>query len=344
MSDQPMGHGWWQASDGKWYPPESASPSAGTQQPSSYDQRASVTHHAEEEQPHVPFVMTPIAGLIRAVVGGFAAAIVVGLLLYWAFRQAALHGWWMGGFAFQQENMFVAVLVPVIGLVLYLLATYFISFWATDRHYFSNIATALYSSALIMSVVYLVSINAVDGLAIVGGDFLSEEQTWWIVGAMVLLALLAFYSAYRTQKTPTRFSSTFTPLIVLLVVLGAQILYQTSSYNSEVGLTATQPYTWAEMRKFEAISRLDTDRSFFGGTRTVPTLPDGQETGDQNVDKCLRERLRFQIAAEDTEEAVQLARSRGQDFKERKFDGEYHSISVDADGVITATVSSSAPC
>jgi hypothetical protein len=23
MSDQPMGHGWWMASDGKWYPPES---------------------------------------------------------------------------------------------------------------------------------------------------------------------------------------------------------------------------------------------------------------------------------------------------------------------------------
>ena len=30
MSDQSQGHGWWQASDGKWYPPESAPPSVFT--------------------------------------------------------------------------------------------------------------------------------------------------------------------------------------------------------------------------------------------------------------------------------------------------------------------------
>lgn len=29
MSDAPQGPGWWQASDGKWYPPESAPPPAG---------------------------------------------------------------------------------------------------------------------------------------------------------------------------------------------------------------------------------------------------------------------------------------------------------------------------
>jgi hypothetical protein len=33
MSDQPQGPGWWQASDGKYYPPESATPPPGYGQP-----------------------------------------------------------------------------------------------------------------------------------------------------------------------------------------------------------------------------------------------------------------------------------------------------------------------
>lgn len=343
MSDQPLGNGWWQASDGKWYPPEAATqPNAATQ--SSYDQRASVVHQPEEGQPHIPFVMTEIAGVIRAVVGGLASASITGLLLYWAFRQAAFHGWWMGGFAFQQENLLVAIVVPVIGVILYLLATYFNSYWATDRHYYSNVVTSLYSAALTMGVVYLVSINAVEGLPIVGGDFLFEEQVWWLVGTMVLLGLLGFYSAYRLQKTPTRFSSTFTPLIVLLIVLGGHVLYQTSSYNSDVGVTATRPYTWAEMRKFEAIDRLGSDGSFFGTNRTLPSLPDGEATGDGNIDECLRERLRFQIASEDTQEAVDLAIQREQEIRAKEFNGKYHTIELDENGTITATVKRDAPC
>jgi hypothetical protein len=98
MSDQPAGPNWWQASDGRWYPPEQ-SPQAGwwqasdgrwyppEQHPSHQLQQAQMHYYRQQAQ-HVPR-----ADRTHRIVQGAAVGWAIGVLL--ALVISAALAWWV---------------------------------------------------------------------------------------------------------------------------------------------------------------------------------------------------------------------------------------------------------
>ncbi len=70
MSDMPQGWGWWQASDWKWYPPESPAPGAGAMGQSSIDGTAiAALVLGIASIPFCLFIVVPILAIVLGVRG-----------------------------------------------------------------------------------------------------------------------------------------------------------------------------------------------------------------------------------------------------------------------------------
>lgn len=73
MSDAPQGPGWWLASDGRWYPPESHSPSLPPPPPTAYPPPGNSPPSGAYPAPHTTSGRLP-AWLVPSHVSGWAVA------------------------------------------------------------------------------------------------------------------------------------------------------------------------------------------------------------------------------------------------------------------------------
>jgi uncharacterized RDD family membrane protein YckC len=98
MSDTSQGPGWWQASDGKWYPPETAStpaPAGGAPGASAYGELADWGQRALGILIDwlMIFVIAIVGFIIVAIIGAISSTLgsLIGLLLYLALTVAWLY-------------------------------------------------------------------------------------------------------------------------------------------------------------------------------------------------------------------------------------------------------------
>jgi uncharacterized RDD family membrane protein YckC len=109
MSDTSQGPGWWQASDGKWYPPESAPTSA---QPTGFaGGGAAATGELADWGTRAVGIIIDWAVMVAIVIVGFIVAVVIGqissalgALLGFVFYLIAAAGWLYYGFLVGQKG------------------------------------------------------------------------------------------------------------------------------------------------------------------------------------------------------------------------------------------------
>jgi hypothetical protein len=128
MSDASQGPGWWQATDGKWYPPQEQAPAV----PPTYQAAPSPQPAPTYSSPRIQSVPNAqeavwalVAGILSLTCCGFVAAIVAIIVGGNAKKKIAMSGGTLGGEGMAKVGVilgWVSIGLTVIGVIIWVIA------------------------------------------------------------------------------------------------------------------------------------------------------------------------------------------------------------------------------
>lgn len=216
MSQDQRGDGWWQASDGLWYPPTEQPAESGFQ-----PQRSNLTTTDD----------TPWE-LIRGISGGVLATALVSLICYLIFNEMNVHHWWSGASHPEAPSLLLRRLAPILGTIIIVVALIFTTYWGTDRRHNTSWVTSIFSGLIGVVALWAAFYGAT------GGELFDDSGSALGWAASLSPAVFGLIIFIVTREGYSRFTPTspVVGFVLMAVLIAGLITYMSTIYETDKGI------------------------------------------------------------------------------------------------------------